>query len=323
MTALAASDAVVIGICTFQRPSVAATLASLSGLSRLAGPVSILVADNDETPSARSLVTGLAAAHPIPLRYIHAPARNISIARNALLQASRDAGARFLAFLDDDEMASPRWLATLLERQAETAAAAVVGPVRAVYGQGAPAWMRAEAIHDMRLDPGPGGSVSQGHTSNALLDLTAPALRGLLFDPARGRTGGEDTAFFRHMSAAGGRIAWAPDAVVEETVPDHRATLRWLLRRRYRMGQTHASLIADGMGRPARAAATVLAAAKVIACLGMAGMRSFDERRRNRALIRGALHLGAVAELVGFDRIELYGEGTWMRPDFPSEGAGP
>lgn len=322
MTNLSSPDAVVIGICTFQRPSVAETLASLSGLARPARPVSILVADNDETPSARPLVMGLAAAHPIPLRYIHAPARNISVARNALLQASRDAGARFLAFLDDDEMARPDWLAKLLERQAETAAAAVVGPVRAVYGQSAPAWMRAGAVHDMRLDPGPDGCVRQGHTSNALLDLTAPAVQGLCFDLARGRTGGEDTAFFRLMSAAGGQIAWAPDAVVEETVPDHRATLRWLLRRRYRMGQTHASLIGDGMSRPARAAAMMLAATKAIACLGMAGLRSFDERGRNRALMRGALHVGAVAELVGLDQIELYGDGTRMRQDFPPEGAG-
>jgi succinoglycan biosynthesis protein ExoM len=256
------------------------------------------------------------------VRYVHAPARNISIARNAVLQASRDAGARYLAFLDDDELADPSWLVKLLERQAETGAEAVVGPVRALYRQDAPRWMQAGSVHDMRQDPGPDGTLRQGHTSNVLIDLAAPALLGLRFDPARGRTGGEDTAFFCEMIAGGGRIVWAPDAMVEETVPGDRTTLRWLLRRRYRMGQTHASLIGNGMNTPARAAALALACAKAFACFGMAGVRSFNELSRNRALMRGALHIGAVAELVGLDRIEPYGDGPRMQQKRPPEGAG-
>lgn len=322
MTGSAPTNAVVIGICTFQRPSLALTVASLADLWRPANPVSIIIADNDEMPTAQSLVASLSAAHPMPVRYIHAPARNISVARNAVLHASRDAGARYLAFLDDDEMAAPSWLAKLLERQDETGAEAVVGPVRALYGRDAPQWMQAGAVHDMWQDPGPDGFLRQGHTSNVLLDLTATALQGLRFDPARGRTGGEDTAFFREMLAAGGHIAWAPDAVVEETVPDDRATLRWLLRRRYRMGQTHASLIDEGMNTPARAAAIALAAAKVAACLWLAAVRSFNELGRNQALMRGALHIGAVAELVGLDRVELYGDGPRMQQECPPEGAG-
>ncbi len=322
MTGNVCTDAVAIGICTFQRPSLAQTLASLAKLSRPANPISIIVADNDERPTAQPLVATLAATHPMPLRFVHAPARNISVARNAVLQASRDAGVRYLAFLDDDELADPSWLVKLLERQAETGAEAVVGPVRALYGREAPRWMQAGSVHDMRQDPGPDGTLGQGHTSNVLLDLAAPVLLGLRFDPARGRTGGEDTAFFREMIAGGGRIAWAPDAMVEETVPDDRATLRWLLRRRYRMGQTHASLIGNGMTPPARAAALALALAKAFACLGLAGVRSFDELGRNRALMRGALHIGAVAELVGLDRVELYGDGHRMQQERPSEGAG-
>lgn len=316
------ADAVVIGICTYRRQSLGEALESLAFLSRPVNPISIIVADNDEMPTAQPLVARLTAGHPMPLRHIHAPARNISVARNAVLQASRDAGARYLAFLDDDELADPSWLAMLLERQAETRGEAVVGPVRAMYGPDAPAWMRAGAVHDMRQDPRPDGTLRQGHTSNVLLDLSAPALRGLRFDPARGRTGGEDTAFFREMLSAGGRIFWAPDAVVHETVPKDRATLRWLMRRRYRMGQTHAGLIATGMNTPMRAAALSLAAAKAVACVGMAGLRPFDVLGRNRALMRGALHIGVVAELVGLDRIEPYGDGPPMQQECPPEGPG-
>ncbi len=307
---------VVIGVCTFRRPSLAETLTSLVGLDLLGHEVMVVVADNDDTPSALPLVAGFAAGPSMTVRHVHAPSRNISIARNAILDASRAAGARYLAFLDDDEVATPGWLAALLQRQAETGAAAVVGPVRAFYKPDAPKWMQRGAVHDTRLDPGPKGMLRDGYTSNVLLDLGAPGLEGLTFDLGRGRTGGEDTAFFRALLAAGGTIAWTPAAVVQETVPEDRATLRWLLRRRYRMGQTHASLLPRG--RSARLAAGLLAATKAFACLGIAGVRSFNATARNKALMRGALHVGAAADLIGLGRIEPYG-GTPAKPDLSQE----
>ncbi|MGL4237195.1 glycosyltransferase family 2 protein [Tabrizicola sp.] len=300
-------DAIVIGICTFRRASVADTLASLAGLAETAHPLSIIVADNDDSPTAAAAIARIAVTHPVPLRYIHAPARNISVARNAILEASLQAGARYLAFLDDDETASPGWLAALLQRHAATEAAAVVGPVRALYAPDAPGWMQRGAVHDTTPELDRAGLVREAYTSNVLLDLAVPALRQLRFDPARGKTGGEDTAFFRALKSAGGRIAFAPDAVVQETVPAERAVLRWLLRRRYRMGQTHGSLIIEGRGLAARTAAIALAALKAGACLGLTGLRIFDPLGRNLALMRGALHVGAVAELIGLDRVEIYG----------------
>jgi succinoglycan biosynthesis protein ExoM len=323
MTPAAPTDAVVIGICTFRRAFVAETLASLARLHLPAAPVSIIVADNDDSASAAGLIARIAATHPLPVRYIHAPARNISVARNAVLAASLDAGARYLALLDDDETASPGWLIALLHRQAATGSAAVVGPVRARYATSAPSWMQAGAVHDTRPDLDRAGLVTEAYTCNVLLDLAVPALRALRFDPARGRTGGEDTAYFRALMAAGHPITYAPDAVLHETVPDDRASLRWLLRRRYRMGQTHASLIVAGQALPARAAATVIAAAKAAACLGMAGLCGFAPLPRNRALMRGALHVGAVAELLGRNRVEPYGQATPRPPGHDSSGHEP
>jgi succinoglycan biosynthesis protein ExoM len=298
---------VIIGICTFRRASIRETLASLAGLARPASPVSIIVADNDDSPTAAAMIAECAAMHPFPIRYIHAPACNISVARNAILEASLAAGARYLAFLDDDETVAPGWLTGLLLQQDFTGAAAVVGPVCAAYGPTAPGWMRKGQVHDTRPEIDGVGRVKEGYTCNVLLDLGAPALRGLRFDPMRGRTGGEDTAFFRGLSAQGGVIVAAPDALVHEAVPAERANLQWLLRRRYRMGQTHGSLIAGGREGRARVAAFALAAVKAGACLGLAGLRFFDPLARNRSLMRGALHLGVVAELAGFNRVEIYG----------------
>jgi len=102
---------VAVLIPTLRRPdSLARALASVQAQTgvddRLAG---IIVVDNDPEGTARSTVDG--SAGPFPVRYVHAPRPGVATARNAGLAAT---GAPLIAFLDDDEAASPDWLAALL-----------------------------------------------------------------------------------------------------------------------------------------------------------------------------------------------------------------
>ena len=76
MTDLTAID---VAICTFRRPQLLETLSSLSDINVPDGyAVRIVIADNDDTPSAQNLVDSFDC--PFPITYQHAPARNISIA---------------------------------------------------------------------------------------------------------------------------------------------------------------------------------------------------------------------------------------------------
>lgn len=305
-------DAVLIGICTFRRPELAETLASLRGINPCGMAVAIAIADNDGTPSARDRVDAIAAAHPLPITYLHAPEANISVARNALLDHARTTGTRFLVYLDDDETVEPAWLARLIAawqagQQITPPAGAVLGPVRAHYRDDAPRWMEAARAHDTLPVLGKDGGITSGYTCNTLIDLSDQATRALRFDPARGRSGGEDSAFFADFLRAGGRIAFAPDAVVHEIVPEARARLGWLLRRRYRMGQTHASLIARDRSRAGRMSAAGVAAAKALACGGLALLGVMRPAWRNRQIMRAALHVGSAAYLGGARQIEIYG----------------
>jgi succinoglycan biosynthesis protein ExoM len=294
---------IAIGICTFRRPQVAATLASLQAQQIPEGmTLQIIVADNDDTPSAKSVVMAVGGA--MPVRYLHAPARNISVARNAVLDA---AGAQWLAFADDDERLHPGWIAALWQQARATGAGVVLGDVRAHYGATAPDWMRRGAVHDTRPERDAQGRLKGGYTCNVLMNLADPGLAGLRFDPARGQTGGEDTAFFAAARDLGVVFAHAPDALAEEDVPDSRATLGWLLRRRMRMGQTHASLIGTGAGLLRRLPLAAAALAKMAACGGMALAALPDPLARNRAVMRGALHLGTASGLLGGRTLVQYG----------------
>ncbi|WP_120635833.1 glycosyltransferase [Ruegeria sp. EL01] len=302
-------DHIAVGVCTYQRTSLMDTLQTLEYQNLPNGTrLSIIVVDNDASPSARSIVDEFAAASRHHVIYRFAPAGNIAIARNAALEEAEHCGLRTFAFIDDDELAPPNWLSGLAVRLADADADVVVGPVRAGYGPEAPRWMRALRIHDTTPELGADGRPIAGHSCNVIMDLGSDALAGRRFDLDRGVSGGEDTAFYKDAVADGARIAFAPQAQLEEPVTPSRATMSWLLRRRFRMGQTHGSLLRQHGGGGVRLRTLPLAFAKVIYCFLFALITAPIAARRNASLLRGALHCGTIASLIGIQDIAVYGE---------------
>lgn len=275
-------------ICTFRRSHLRTTLESLA--AQVLPPevsIAVIVADNDDTPSASDLVQEALEAFPHPLRYIHAPARNISIARNACLEAAQ---SPWVAFLDDDEIAPPDWIGSLWRTICSTGADAAFGPVLADYPPGTPSWLLRLDFHSSRPVLR-SGQLETGHTGNALLRWQGAPWMSLRFEVQRGVTGGEDTAFFFAARRMGARYVAAPEATVHEEVPPQRLTLGWLARRRYRMGQTYVSSSCSRIGR---LKLLVKASCKVLAC-GAAALALLPwTERRNYWALRGVLQLGVV-----------------------------
>lgn len=284
---------VSICVCTYRRPGVLDTLASLMSMEVPVGiDPEVIVIDNDDRPSARAAVETFALTAPLRLTYVHCPEGNISIARNGALDAT---SARYLAFIDDDETACPGWIAALLDEAARSDADIVLGPVEATYDDAAPVWMRETALHGT----GPvwvEGEIRTGYSGNVLIDRACPALEGLRFDLALGKSGGEDTLFFGSAHKAGARIGYAPEALVRESVPASRMSLGWLGRRRFRMGRTHARLLVTVHRRP-RWQAMPVALAKAGYCAAATLVSLPVARARNLSALRFLLHAGVVAGL--------------------------
>lgn len=288
-------------MATFRRPSVTDALKSLAALDVPQGlRVRVIVADNDDTPSAEALVTAFAETFRFPLRYVHAPARNISIARNALLDA---ADADWVAFIDDDERARPDWLANLIRRAEETGADAVFGPCRAVYDEDAPAWMR-EQDHHSSVPQRRGGVVETGIAGNALIRWRGGMARDFRFNVARGRFQGEDTEFFRKLFDAGALLEIADDAIVDEPVAKGRLDYQWIRNRKYASGYSYAVPVTGGL---ARAKLLALASVKAATCGLMAVTTLGDEGRRNTWALRGWFHAGVVRGCLGLGERQQYG----------------
>jgi len=293
-----------IAVCTYRRPALQETLSSLFGLSVPTGvEVRLIVADNDASPSACDLVDEARATSPFRIEYVHCPKANISIARNACLHACK---ADYLAFIDDDELASPAWLQELYTTILRTGADAVLGPVEAVYDHGAPAWMRRGDFHST-LPVWVGGTIKTGYTCNVILDMHSPHIVNRRFDLALGQSGGEDTQFFSAVTGEGGTIAFAPAARLTEPVPPGRATLSWLLKRRFRSGQTHGRIVGTGKSAGRRLLQSTLALGKSLYCAFAMLALAAAPVRRNRFALRAILHAGAVTGLLGVREIRQYG----------------
>jgi succinoglycan biosynthesis protein ExoM len=289
-----------IGVCTFRRDSVEQTLASIA--RQRPGPIQVVVADNDETPEAEGRIRAAAERLGLQLDYRHAPSRNISVARNACLGVDAD----WLLFIDDDELAEPGWLETMEREAARGQWDVVLGPVDAVYSEAAPAWMRQGDFHSTRPVVR-NGCIDTGYSGNALIRLDFVRRHGLTFDTRLGRSGGEDLDFFYRLHDVGGRIGFTEDARAWEPVPDGRASLRWLLVRTFRTGQSHGARLAKVRPGPAqRALQAGIAAGKAAAC-ALAALAALPRTAsRNRFITRGALHLGVVARMAGLRELELY-----------------
>jgi succinoglycan biosynthesis protein ExoM len=286
-----------ICICTFRRPHIAMTLRSLSRQILKPGrAVRVIVADNDETPGARELAERTARECALTLTYLHAPARNISIARNACLDAMT---APLYAFIDDDELATPQWLEALIAALENSNADVVLGPVQALYGPGCPDWIRKGDFHSTK-PVWVNGGIRTGYSGNVLMRRKAPSLQGLRFRAEFGRSGGEDTVFFAAAYRAGGRFAYAPEAIVTETVPPERAQLSWLIKRYFRSGRTHGVLVLEDSGVKllTRARNAAIAGAKALFCFAAAFFNTVRTDRMKYWLLRGAMHGGVFSRLL-------------------------
>ena len=68
-----------IGVCTYRRPELEQTLKSLAKMTVPGNTeIRIIVADNDDSPSAKGRVDAMRASVPHTIVYVHCPSSNIS-----------------------------------------------------------------------------------------------------------------------------------------------------------------------------------------------------------------------------------------------------
>jgi succinoglycan biosynthesis protein ExoM len=283
-------------ICTYKRPSGLRRLLSELSKQDTNGnfTYSIVVADNDQSRSAETVVADFAAASSIPVRYCVEPRQSIALARNKVVE---NATGDFVAFIDDDEFPTPHWLVTLFAVCNQYCVDGVLGPVLPHFDETTPGWVRKGGFYDRPVHAtGLVVKWQDARSGNVLLKrhvLTACS------QPFRSEfRSGEDQDFFRRMIQRGHSFIWCSDAVAYEVVPPMRWKRGYLLRRALLRGTMNR--IQPTLGALSIAKSVIAVPAYIVA---MPFALVLGHHRFMAVLVRLCDHLGKLLAVLGINPI--------------------
>ena len=141
-----------------------------------------------------------------------------------------------LLMIDDDEIASPGWLESMLHAAEITGADIVGGPVWPNFDDALKRGLRDHPAFAPAYETSGPVPVIYGSGNCLIRASVFERLAEPSFDLRFNLLGGGDTDFFWRCRDAGMKFYWVAEAVINETVPPGRTSLRWLVTRGLRIG---------------------------------------------------------------------------------------
>jgi succinoglycan biosynthesis protein ExoM len=244
---------ILVTICTRNRPKMLeACLRSVTAQAVPEGiACDIAIIENDAALTCQPIADRVAAETGWKIHTVLEPELGLPFARNRCGTYAVEQGYDWALYIDDDEQATPGWLATLVAAAQQNPADVYYARVVSIYPEGTPDYMALPESNKR-----PTGTVltkAEGHNTMVHRRIFAADGLNLRFDTSLRFTGGSDTDFFSRVHKAGGRILWVGEAIVEETIPSNRMTLPWQLNRTFRVAINISVLHAKQRGTAASA----------------------------------------------------------------------
>ena len=294
------APSVLVAVCTRHRNDLlTGCLRSLSALSPVAGwDLALSVVDNSADRTAAPVVDSFASTAGTVVHYLHEPRQGIPFARNAVLRFAIEHHHDYLAFIDDDEVASPGWIAALLRRAKPDLI--LHGRVAKELPPETSPWIK-EMVGQQKKNKEDGSLLSYCATDNILIPLGVVAKHQLFFDERHPLAGGTDVSFTAAARTLGIRIMQCNDALVTEIVARDRLEMSWLRRRKYRAG------IDVGRQKSKKPRAVVSAVLQIVlrgVVYGVASL-SFQAKAKHKAQLRIYRSAGVIRGALG-GRVDSY-----------------
>lgn len=212
----------------------------------------IIVVDNRSTDGTAQRITKQ-FGHVPHLRVVTEPVQGLNPARN---RGWRETQAPLVAYLDDDAIASPRWLEAMIEAFASTSPppGAVGGHIEPLWESPRPDWLPDELMWCYSvLDYAPDLTEMQPPVypigaNIAFLRSAVESVGG--FQEGLDRVGnnllsGGETRLVQVLRDHGHRCLYQPRASVRHLVPTRRLTQNWLVDRAYWQGLSETRIRLD------------------------------------------------------------------------------
>lgn len=278
---------IVVTLPTFRRPEqVLLTLQSLKD-QNLSQSMAVIVMDNDSSADGAKSCADFMREHDLPGLVIIAHDRGNCHAYNAgwTTALAEFRNFKWLAVIDDDEIADKNWLSNHIQTAVDTQAHFVGGPQIQQFPDNTPSHWRNHPVfqpHYTKTGPVP-ILYSSGNViiAREVLDqMPAPFL-----DTAFNFIGGGDSDFYQRSKAQGFTFAWCNEAPVFEDVPERRATFSWINARSLRNGSI--SAIIETRDNKQRAK-TIF---KSFVLLGLSPVRAVKLAIEKRSIFIGLYHI--------------------------------
>ncbi len=290
-------------ICTYNRCDLLPeAIRSLMNQTLDESLYEILVVDNASTDTTKIVCDNHAKVSNF--RYIFEASPGLSIARNTAAEA---VSADYIAYLDDDAIASPCWLESIVDafESVSPKPAAVGGRVSPIWETVKPEWFPDEKLTYLTiLDHGcmprflsyPDILFGTNMAFNRELLLASGGFR-----TDAGRVGtklvsGEEMALFKVFNERSLLLYYVPEAEVGHLVPKERLTKQWLYRRHYWQGRAIALVQLQDANPAALMGSAGLFLIKL--CLnGIAGIFGCTDRSRVLRFANVCANWGSVVQI--------------------------
>jgi glycosyltransferase involved in cell wall biosynthesis len=238
-----------VAICTYNRASyLEKALASLASQTANPSTFEVIVVDNASTDATPQVVVRWQQACPAPIRYVREERLGLSYARN---RALAETASPYIAYLDDDAIATAGWVASLLSSfmEREPRPQAVGGPIKPIWEAPRPEWLPDGLLGYLTVLERPVPSKHFRFEEELIFGANMAFERSVLqelggFDPSLGRVGtnllsGEEILVMRQLRRRGAVGYFNADAVVHHHVSASRLTKSWFYNRVYWGGMSY------------------------------------------------------------------------------------
>jgi glycosyltransferase involved in cell wall biosynthesis len=229
-------------VCTHDRAGLLAGLTAALRRQVLERPFEVLIVDSASSDRTPQIAADLATDRAPRVRTVRSARDGLCTARNLGL---REAAGGIVAFLDDDAVPHPGWLAAIVAAFSDARVGAAGGPVVLRYESPPPAWLTeplARYLTAYDLGPAPRSVhytlTMEQYPRGANIAVRRAAAIGVdgfrtMFE-RRGRRGlrsNDEADLCYRLESGGWQIRYAPRAVVDHIVSVDRLQPRWFLRR--------------------------------------------------------------------------------------------